>query len=154
MRLLSLLIATVVYTVASPIRENDEMILFDDGTWDGYPAPPQLSMDVNDFRCTKSNGLCCAGDDNSGDGIGGPDGETGPVLFNCLSSMRFALFHQNITRADAILVVAAVQVQCTNPTIYNDCGSLLGGFLVSRDLPPTLADMLVVWFYSKLTQSE
>ena len=89
MRLSTLLIATVVYhTVASPIRENDETILFDDGTWDGYPAPPQPGMDVNDFRCTKSNGLCCAGDDNSGDGVGGPDGETGPVLFNCLSSMR------------------------------------------------------------------
>lgn len=94
MRLLTLLMATVVvyYTSfaspsprSSPIRENDETILFDDGTWDGYPAPPQLGMDVNDFRCTKKNGLCCAGDDNIGDGVGGPDFETGPVLFNCLS---------------------------------------------------------------------
>lgn len=58
-----------------------------------------------------------------------------------------------ITRADTILVVAAVQVQCTNPTIYNDCGSLLGGYFVSRFSPPP-PYMLVVWFYSKLTQSE
>lgn len=27
-------------------------------------------------------------------------------------------------------IVAAAQVQCTNPIIYNDCGSLLGGYLV------------------------
>lgn len=94
MRLFTLLIATVVLcytTFASPspsqTRENDETMLFDDGKWDGYPAPPQpgMNMDVNDFRCTKKNGLCCAGDDNIGDGVGGPDGETGPVLFNCLS---------------------------------------------------------------------
>lgn len=91
MRLLTLLIA-VVFTVASPTREKDERILFGDGTWDGYPAPPQQGIDVNDFRCTKSNGLCCAGDDNINDGVGGPDGGTGPVLFNCLNSRRFALF--------------------------------------------------------------
>lgn len=139
MRLLILLISTVGFSVASPTtREMDETILFDDGTWDGYPAPPQPGIAINDFRCTKRNGLCCAGDDHSGDGVGGPDGERGPVLFNCLSSMRFGLFHQNIARADIILVVAAAQVQCTNPTIYNDCGSLLEGYLVSR-LPPIIS---------------
>lgn len=95
MRLSSLLIATVVYTVASPIRENDETISFDDGTWDGYPAPPELSVDVTGFRCTKGNGLCCTGDDNKGDGVFGSGGETGPVLFNCLSSMRRAFILPN-----------------------------------------------------------
>lgn len=87
MRLLTLLLIAVGVTVAGPTREKDETILFDDGTWDGYPAPPQAARDVNDFQCTKRNGLCCAGDDNGGDGVGGPDGGTGPVLFNCLSSM-------------------------------------------------------------------
>lgn len=128
MRLLTLLIA-VGFTIAGPTRENDETILFDDGTWDGYPAPPQSGINVNDFLCTKRNGLCCAGDDNSGDGVGGPDGGTGPVLFNCLSSMWCALMTQYLP-ADITLVVAAVQVQCTNPIIYDDCGSLLGGYLV------------------------
>lgn len=90
MRFLTLLIA-VTFAVAGPIRENDETIVFDDGILDGYPAPPQLGSDVRDFQCTKNNGLCCAGDDNYGDGVGGPDGETGPVLFNCLHSMCCAL---------------------------------------------------------------
>lgn len=97
MRLLTLLIA-LGFAVAGPIRENDKTILFDDGTWDGYPAPPQPGRDVNDFQCTKSNGLCCAGDDNSGDGVGGPDGETGPVLFNCLTSMCCALITEYFAR--------------------------------------------------------
>lgn len=49
MRLSTLLIAAVVYhTVASPIRENDETILFDDGTWDG------LSMIFDAPRVTVS----------------------------------------------------------------------------------------------------
>ena len=90
MRLLTLLIA-VTFAVAGPIRENDRSIVLDDGTLDGYPAPPQPGRDVDDFQCTKSNGLCCAGDDNNGDGVGGPDGGTGPVLFNCLNSMCCAL---------------------------------------------------------------
>lgn len=96
MRLFTPLIAISVFTVASPTRENDETILFDDGTWDGYPAPPQPVIDVNDFQCTKSNGLCCAGDNNSGDGVGGPDSGTGPVLFNCLSSMSLCIIYQII----------------------------------------------------------
>lgn len=95
MLLLTPLIAAVFFTVANSIRENDEPSLFDVKPWDGYPAPPQTGIDVNDFKCTKSSGLCCAGDDNIGDGVGGPDGDTGPVLFNCLSSMRFALNYQN-----------------------------------------------------------
>lgn len=151
MRLLTLLIA-VGLTVAGPTRENDETILFDDGTWDGYPAPPQPVIDVNNFVCTKSNGLCCAGDDNSGDGVGGPDGGKGPVLFNCLNSMCCALNTEYLP-ADITRVVAAAQVQCTNPIIYSDCGSLLEGYLV-RLFPPPSVDMLVVWYYPKLTQSE
>lgn len=44
--------------------------------------------------------------------------------------VRAALWLLNILPADITLVVAAVRVQCTNPIVYNDCGSLLGGYLV------------------------
>lgn len=75
--------------------------------------------------------------------------------------VRAALWLLNILPADITLVVAAVRVQCTNPIVYNDCGSLLGGYLV-RPFPAigwhaggmVLSEADAIWMIRRVSRNE
>lgn len=82
------LVVFIATNIASPTPQYKETMDFaaDEGAFGGYPASLVQGIMVDEFHCNNQNGLCCTGDDNTGDNVWGPDHQTGPILFDCLHS--------------------------------------------------------------------